>query len=38
MSREGQSLTEDDMLLRVIEAWPSLPAARKQMIVVLTNS
>jgi hypothetical protein len=28
-------MTDDDMLLQVIETWPSLPPARKKMIVAL---
>ena len=35
--REGQEMSDDDMLLRVIEAWASLTAARKKMILKLTE-
>jgi hypothetical protein len=31
-THERQELTDDDMLLAVIEAWPGLSTARKRMI------
>src|SRR5205085_3238361 len=34
-AREGQSLTDDDMLLLVIEAWASLTPARRRMILTI---
>ena len=33
--REGQEVSDDDMLLRVIEAWESLTPARKKMVLAL---
>jgi hypothetical protein len=32
---EGQQLSDDDVLLEIIEGWASLPAARKKMILAI---
>jgi hypothetical protein len=37
-ARERQEMTDDDMLLALIEGWPDLTTARRRMIVAIVRA